>query len=291
MKGQEGSQIHNFFEGLYGEIKDTLYKLENDETTIVEKIKRSIEVCRNARTRFLQFVESIGFASKEGEISFFKELKPKIESLLFYYNIILKIEIEKPFGNKKYEEIHYEKELQKTEQYFKDNNFLLQYYRSGSTYLDDKLFIRIDSDTTVMVPFYHSGIDKSFASLGDEPISQILTHEMLWEYLTKAIKNLNEETDKRQLNNNNKLKWTDSKTGLTELLYALYVKGCFNHGQAEIKDIAKLLENAFGIELGNYYRIFQELRIRKKDRTVFLNQLKQGVIEYMDETDLNYRHE
>ncbi|QEC70285.1 hypothetical protein FRZ67_18990 [Panacibacter ginsenosidivorans] len=55
-----------------------------------------------------------------------------------------------------------------------------------------------------------------------------------------------------------------------------------------VKDIAQLLEAVFGIDLGNYYRTFQEIRIRKSGRTNYLDQLKATLIRYMDETDLEY---
>ncbi|WP_158638411.1 RteC domain-containing protein [Panacibacter ginsenosidivorans] len=55
-----------------------------------------------------------------------------------------------------------------------------------------------------------------------------------------------------------------------------------------MKDIAQLLEAVFGIDLGNYYRTFQEIRIRKSGRTNYLDQLKATLIRYMDETDLEY---
>ncbi|AZI22545.1 hypothetical protein EIH07_05540 [Chryseobacterium taklimakanense] len=36
-----------------------------------------------------------------------------------------------------------------------------------------------------------------------------------------------------------KLNWTDSKAAIIELIYALYYRGTFNNGQADIKEIAK----------------------------------------------------
>ena len=72
-------------------------------------------------------------------------------------------------------------------------------------------------------------------------------------------------------------------------MYALQRKGCFNNGQAEIKEIAEFFEQTMDIDLGNYYRTFQEIRIRKSGRTNFLDQLKTVLIQYMDEVDLNFR--
>ena len=84
---------------------------------------------------------------------------------------------------------------------------------------------------------------------------------------------------------NNSLKWTASKTALTELIYALYSHGAFNNGNTEIKLIAKTFEDAFNIELGDFYHTFMELKARKINRTKFLDRLCEALIKKMDEQD------
>jgi len=230
-----------------------------------------------------------GFSSIEEEISFFKEMKPKIESLLLYYNQLLGIEIGKPIGNKNQEEEYYEKELQKLIDFFDNNNFLYRYYRSGSTYLDDRLFIRQYYDEK-LIHVQATNSDICFTSVSDEVIAKILANEMVSEFLKRAINKLNaNKSDFGKNLNDVGLKWTDSKTGLIELMYALQRKGCFNNGQAELKEIAEFFEQILDIDLGNYYRTFQEIRIRKSGRANFLDQLKTILIQYMDEVDLNYK--
>jgi hypothetical protein len=229
-----------------------------------------------------------GFSSIEEEISFFKEMKPKIESLLLYYNHLLGIEIGKPTGNKKHEEEYYEKELQKLKDFFDANNFLYKYYRSGANYLDDKLFVRKYYDAKLFhVP--DISFDTTFTAVCEQVISKILANEMLKDYLTNALDKLCNKIETSNIRKDFNLKWTDSKTGLIELIYALQRKGCFNNGNAKIKDLAEFFETYFDIELGNYNRTFMEIRIRKSGRSNFLDQLKTVLIQYMDEVDLNFR--
>jgi len=78
---------------------------------------------------------------------------------------------------------------------------------------------------------------------------------------------------------------TDTKSGLIELLYALYATGVINHGKATVKDIAILLEQALNVNLSNYYRAIQNMRIRKINRTKFLDLLKSNLEKYMDGVD------
>ena len=81
------------------------------------------------------------------------------------------------------------------------------------------------------------------------------------------------------------LQWTDSKVALVEFIYALYAGKCFNNGNTSLKDIAFCCETLFNIEIGDFYRIFLEIRNRKKSRTQFLDKLKEQIIKMMDELD------
>ncbi len=87
--------------------------------------------------------------------------------------------------------------------------------------------------------------------------------------------------------NNQKVSWTGSKASRIELLYALQSSGSCNDGTIDIKRLATHLETLFSIDLGNYYRVFQEIRIRKISRTTFLDQLKDRLIKRMDDSDEN----
>jgi RteC protein len=79
--------------------------------------------------------------------------------------------------------------------------------------------------------------------------------------------------------------WTASKANLIELIYALQSAGVFNNGQIGIKRIAEVFENLFQIDLGNYYHVFNEMRLRKKNRTSLLDHLKEKIIQKMDTMD------
>ena len=80
---------------------------------------------------------------------------------------------------------------------------------------------------------------------------------------------------------------TGSKVALIELLYALQRIGSCNYGKLDLKQLANHFENTFNVELGNSCRVFQEMRIRKTNRTTFLDQLKDRLIRRMDESEEN----
>ncbi|WP_442955343.1 RteC domain-containing protein [Pedobacter terrae] len=57
----------------------------------------------------------------------------------------------------------------------------------------------------------------------------------------------------------------------------------FNNGSPDIKLIAKTFEDAFTIDLGDFYHTFIELKARKMNRTKFLDSLCEALIKSMDE--------
>jgi RteC protein len=81
---------------------------------------------------------------------------------------------------------------------------------------------------------------------------------------------------------NLKLKWTYSKVGLAELIYALKELGVFNNGKAELKSITACFEYMFSIDLGNITSTFQEILQRKKGFTNITDRLREGFVKKID---------
>lgn len=90
--------------------------------------------------------------------------------------------------------------------------------------------------------------------------------------------------DKRSINSDiPMLKWTASKISLVELIYGLYCSESIEEGRAGIKNISELFETMFGIELGDIYHIFAEIKNRKINPTKFLDQLTKALNKKISE--------
>ncbi|HBL80511.1 MAG TPA: transcriptional regulator, partial [Aequorivita sp.] len=81
------------------------------------------------------------------------------------------------------------------------------------------------------------------------------------------------------------LKWTGQKVDLVELVYALQASGLINNGNVGIKDLATALEQLFNVEMGDYYRIFLEIRMRKSNQSKLLDFLKTSLHNRIIEVD------
>ena len=271
-----------------------LNKLNEQLNFIDLEIDDQIKKCEQAITVILKSINELkkaatktNFKSKSEEIQFFKEIKPQFTSKLIYFNRVYKIEMKKPNGGNKILKKYYNNELLKLKAFFDNELEFYQYFRSGSTYLDYKYFLRGEFDIKLALDSYYFESDMSFATSHDFKVATILANDLIELYLENQLLMLenNENSEKSQRKPNMKLTWTGSKVALIELIYALHTEGVFNNGAADLKDIAEYFEHTFEIDLGQYRRVFLEIRARKSDRTKFLTTLNDSLQKRMENSD------
>ena len=267
----------------------------NEQLNFIDlEIDDQIKKCEQAITVILKSINELkkpatktNFKSKSEEIQFFKEIKPQFTSKLIYFNRVYKIEMKKPNGGNKILKKYYNNELLKLKAFFDNELEFYQYFRSGSTYLDYKYFLRGEFDIKLALDSYYFESDMSFATSHDFKVATILANDLIELYLENQLLMLenNENSEKSQRKPNVKLTWTGSKVALIELIYALHTEGVFNNGATDLKDIAEYFEHTFEIDLGQYRRVFLEIRARKSDRTKFLTTLNDSLQKRMENSD------
>ncbi|MGC4128512.1 MAG: RteC domain-containing protein [Bergeyella sp.] len=208
----------------------TFIDLEVDD--ILLKCEKSVEIAVESIQKLKREIAKSGFRSEFEEIRFFKEIKPLFTSKRIYHNSIYRIETKKPSGSTRILKKYYNNELEKLKRYFDDNLDFYKYYRTKSTYLDYKYFVRSSFDIKQSLDNFYYEADLNFTTSHDFKIAKILAHDLLQLYLEDKLKTLERKNDKlnTQRNPNAKLLWTGSKIALTELLYALQTEGVFNNG-------------------------------------------------------------
>ena len=220
--------------------------------------------------------------SEEEEIDFFKNCKPKLTSQIIYFNEMYNLEFNKPVASEKTIRKYYATQLKKTEQFFIENTEFYKYYRTRNQYLDEKYFLRNQQDGKWVMDSFYFQVDKLFATPHDYTVAQILAYEKLQSYLIKKLKNPETTNNNRQ---EKVLKWTGSKVGMIELIYALHSEGVFNHGAADVREIVQVFSKAFDTDLGQFHRTFNEITNRKTERTKFISALKDNLINRMNLMD------
>ncbi len=228
------------------------------------------------------------FKSESDEICFFKHTKPKIYSRLIYYAKLFNIERKRPRGKSKSQINYFNCHINKLQIFFNDNLNFYHYYRRGAIQFDELYFLRDKSDIRLCPDDFHFLTDEDFSTSHDSTVATILAYDLLIIYLKREIDKLENDTkhvNLQVLQKQSKITWTAHKTDLIELIYALHSTDVINNGTVDIKDIARVIERIFKIDLGDYYRAFLGIRMRKKRRTKFLDELKENLERRMDEID------
>jgi hypothetical protein len=248
-----------------------------------QAIKILISVLEELKTIFVKHT----FANKKEEIEFFKFIKPQFVYKLIYYNEIYNLETNKPYGSEKVLRRFYNAELDKLKTYFDENIDFYRYYRTGNNCLDNKYFIRGKHDIRLTLDSFYFQADHRFTTSHDFKVAQIMANDLIQVYLEGEISKIERKALQQVTSENgiNSQKWTGSKVALVELIYALHAEGVFNNGASDLKDVAEFFETNLNVDLGQFHRVFLEMRMRKSDRTKFLNSLKETLVKRMDEVD------
>jgi len=242
----------------------------------------SIKIILAELSTLKKLVIENNFVSEDEEVQFFKFTKPKFVAKLIYYNTIFKIETKMPFGGQEVVKNYLSNELLRLKTFFDNNLEFYKYYRTNSTYLDHKYFLRGRYDIKLSLDTFYFETDHNYSTSHDYKVAKIIANDLIQVYIEDQ---LNALSLKQQESINYILNWTGNKTALIELIYALQAQGVFENGNADIKLIAKTFESLFNINLGNFYHTYLELRGRKINRTKFLDSLRDSLIKKMDEQD------
>lgn len=256
-------------------MEDELNSIEYD--TELQRIEKSILIAEKAIKSLRNYLLSNSLQAQEDEIIFFKITKPQITSKLYFFiecrNILLR---KLPMDNKSLLKF-YKKELKKLITYLKENQGFYQYLHSGDTSLDHKLFTRNQPDINTWFDTSYYSSDPNFSTPADNLVAKIYAQELLIETLKKQIAKLNNQKS----TNSKKYQWTENKIDLVELIYAIHAKASINKGDIEISEIASIFSEVFNEDLGNIYRIYAEIKIRKNP-TRYIDQLKDKLLQKID---------
>jgi hypothetical protein len=262
----------NTAEKIYQDLDVQLALIEQEQVILLKRAELSMLSCENALEELRKIVFYKKVKTVNEEITFFKKIKPRFFSLLIYYAKVVAFEKAKLPGNKLYQLSFLEKAQQSIENFYEENRDFHTYYITGSTSLDDRYFVRNKLDTHMVIDEYYVYLDRSFSTFHETMIARFLAYKRLSE-LIEQERHLLLSSPNQPENSQGAITWTDNKTSLIELLYALNTAGTFNRGTIELKELANSFSKNFNIDLGDFYRTWSEIKLRKEP-TKFLDTLK-----------------
>jgi hypothetical protein len=279
--------MNHFVAKLNNNLNSQLQQVDLEEIKLIDKAQKSIVCIKSTLSKLKTFILNYTFKNEEEEILFFKEIKPGILSQLIYYIKINNIESKRPMGSSEIQQNYLLRELEKLTLYFNSHLEFYRYYRMNSTFLDDNFFVRGREDLHLHLDNLMIYIDPEFSTSQDYMVAKIMANDRLEVYLKTELDALSIKVSNPawgQVGNlyNNTFQWTDSKTALIELIYALCACGSINNGQCEIRELTVFFEQIFNVRLTDIYRTFLEIKGRTST-TKYIDSLKTALLRKMEE--------
>lgn len=272
------------------ELEEELYLLKIQPQEMLFYSEKATGLCSIAFHKLKEIVRKEGFESINDEIIFFKTIKPKVFSKLIFYSEIYRLESRRPPGGKKFQKKFMNHEFQKLQNYFNEHQDFFQYYRTNQTSYDQNYFVRrMDNFFVGSNINYHYLLDREFSTSHDEHLAHFMAYEQLGKYieneLTKLKRIFGNQINFPVRQNQPSLEWTGKIVWIVELGYAIDSLKIINNGNADVNDIILALAQAFNKKVVKPYRIFIDILGRKKERTIFIDELKQALLKRMDDMD------
>ncbi|MBD0831512.1 RteC domain-containing protein [Aestuariibaculum sediminum] len=275
------------YDHVVAEFNAKLSEINNGTLISLKNINKGILLCNDALYHLKTIVEKKGFKNTEDEIRFFKRIKVEPLSLLVYFNEVRSCQLHMPRLGSRNKLAFLNKKMRRVNKFFHRYSDFVHYMDQDLCYLDKQYFTRSHQVFPLYALPESSYLDPKFFT----------SHDMLWarikgmNHFTLYIRSLIKEIkQKNKANHSNQtrlkpIKWTASKIALTELLYAIHETQVINNGTDDLKTMAHLFEQLFGVQLGNIYKTYSEIKARKGNRARFLEELTERFNHKMDQDD------
>ncbi len=217
-----------------------------------------------------------------------KKVKPCIAGRALFLHSVARIEKSYNIEILENRPSAYEKVIAQIKDFIDTNKDLFWYYKSDESSKDNLFFLRKHFDTSLSWSSLSLDSNSIYHSCRSKLFADFICCELLTKYINDRIQYLEEHPNNiSELYADCELSWTDTKAALVELGYALYASGSINFGNANIKEIMDVLISSFEIPMeGNeYYRIYTDLKSRKKNRTAYLDKLELNLVQKMEDDE------
>lgn len=274
-------------DNILNKLEETIQILELEFTDVLMDAPKIISVLESGFEKLKSIMSDYTFEDQSEEILFFKVKKPRLFSKLIYYQKIYHIELKRPISGYLCQRSYLERELEQINVFYNKNADFIQYYRSGTTLMDEYYFLRGRREIELNLESFYFERDPKFSTAFDFKVSKLIANDRLAAFLNSELAKLKRQENELEpyANINSQEKWTDKKTAIIELIYAIHTVGSVNSGNISLKLLAALFSKTFNINLDDLYNIYLEIRSRKTNRTEYLDRLIVALKRRMDDAD------
>ncbi len=224
--------------------------------------------------------------SSRSEIYYFKVVKPNIAGRVMFIHKLLVYERSYLANSNNCHREFYRSILEEIREYIDANKMMFVYYSMKSESFDSRYFTLKQSSVDQCLNQMSIDCYSILTPKHSVTFANFVYCELLNDYISKRLEELNNDDGNELISRMSHLHWTGAKTNIVELGYSLFVSSNINGGVVTIKEIMDILSDMFNIDLGDYYRIFLDIKSRKKDRVSFLSNLRNMLLHKMNEDDI-----
>ena len=279
--------MNTYFKKLMNELDSEISRTADQNQITIEESRSLKMLTIHTLNKLQEFKRNYTFKSDKEEIHYYKNLKPKLVSKTIYYCKVAAILGRVPLGSIEFKKEYFKNELRIIEAFFQTNVQFINQYRARETMNDEQLYLNRNLNLNILPAHIVLNSDHGHLTNGDYYIAELLANEKLQKFLTYKLENIDFSSELAIIskNPNSDFLWTAPKVALIELIYALFSQGAINKGEVEIIHLVKSFEQFFNIELGDPYRMFTEIKQRKKSPTTFLKTLADRLNQYIIEQE------
>lgn len=254
-----------------------LIEIDQGNGSRLDRCTEKINLCQKLSLELRGLYLKHTFPSVKDEIHFFKNIKPRLFSELYFQVQVFEYYKFRPKGSLKAKKSFLNNCLDKASALISDHCEFHNYCLMKVTHFDEHYFVKQEFN-----PKLHGGLkfpsDPEFSSPADATLSCLLAAERLVQFIRNELFTLKNPKLDASWDFVKKLDWKGSKTDLVELIYSLHAANMLS---GDLKDAFHMAEKAFNIELGNFYRIYTDIKL-KKNPTNLLDNLKTALLDKMN---------
>jgi hypothetical protein len=132
-----------------------------------------------------------------------------------------------------------------------------------------------------------NNFEPAFSSSHDHILSQIIANDRLVTFLKEQIESIKYPQNFPHVVDMGCFKdqdfnWTDSKSAIIELIYALHANKSINKGKCDIRELTAYFEKVFNVKINDIYRGFQDIKSRNS-QTKYIDSLKTALQDKIDD--------
>jgi hypothetical protein len=169
---------------LYNSMLRDLEVCKYNQVFDAEVIECCYQVCSNCWYAVKRKLASYEFDTREDEINYFRNIKPKITSEIEYYNLLYHASLFYPPDIRALKRF-WMREGERLNKFTNENKDFLHYYRSGLTHKDHLYFVRANNKNLESMKCKPFGVNSFTSTSHDCLIAYFLALEKYTAYVNK----------------------------------------------------------------------------------------------------------